>query len=393
LDAIGPHSVHISTAIQTIHNWLQIGSIIFLTDSTQQYVTEILEVSGPYMFKTTFESGFSHFREVKWLASNCRIPASEIYSSRFGSFVACVIYSERVKTDFAFSNETEKPGEPFVLIIDEINRGNVSQIFGELITLIEEDKREGKLEALDVILPYSKEPFSVPSNIYIIGTMNTADRSVEALDTALRRRFVFEEKGPQPNLLTSSQIHRRFWNDWEPWAEIKEYNYEKIEKELWEFLGVEFLDKKAYIRYGDSEVQSGFTIEEFESAIEGKLTYTGIDLSNMLTTINSRIEVLLSRDHQIGHSYFMKVYSEEDLKTAFYKSIIPLLQEYFYGDYGKIGLVLGRGFVETVTSQKPFADFEYEASETLSDRVVYQIKDYRKEGTGDFIAAVKSIYS
>lgn len=177
------------------------------------------------------------------------------------------------------TQEIPLPPVPYVLIIDEINRGNVSQIFGELITLIEEDKRVGNAEELQLTLPYSKTRFGVPANLYIIGTMNTADRSVEALDTALRRRFNFEEMLPNHEILEGKEIG-------------------------------------------------------------------GIALDQLLSVLNKRIEILLDRDHTIGHSYLINVQSEEDLKYAFKNNIIPLLQEYFYGDYEKTGLVLGTGFFE-----------------------------------------------
>lgn len=203
--------------------------------------------------------------------------------------------------------------KPYVLIIDEINRGNVAEIFGELITLLEPDKRLGHSEALEIVLPYSKVKFGVPKNLYLIGTMNTADRSVEALDTALRRRFNFEEIAPNTALIR----------------------------------------------------EKGGVVE-------------GIDLANLLDTINNRIEKLMDKDHLIGHSYFLNVRTLSDLMTVFYKNIIPLLQEHFFGDYGKIGLILGEGFVQEKESNSTFAKFNYE-TQGLEERKVYKIHDFRKE--------------
>ncbi len=230
-----------------------------------------------------------------------------------------------------FSNTKSSKEKNYVLIIDEINRGNVSAIFGELITLIEDDKRmvdktkpTEKKETLKIKLPYSKEPFSVPSNLYIIGTMNTADRSVEALDSALRRRFDFEEMPPKPEIIKSD---------------------------------------------GDLKKEKGILIigeNNFE-----------IDLVNLLTTINDRIEILLDRDHLIGHSYLMKVKDEKTLKEAFSKQIIPLLKEYFYGDYGKISLVLGEEFCKSKKKEKlkqVFAVSDYETDD-LEDKIIYKIID------------------
>lgn len=165
----------------------------------------------------------------------------------------------------------------YVLIIDEINRGNISKIFGELITLIEDSKRIGAKEELKTKLTYSgaagDEMFGVPNNVYIVGTMNSADRSIALIDTALRRRFTFFEYTADSTLLS----------------------------------------------------------EDVE----------GINLQNLVQMMNSRIEFLLDKDHLLGHAYFINVATKNDLCSAFRNKVIPLLEEYFYGDYEKIQLVLG----------------------------------------------------
>ena len=157
---------------------------------------------------------------------------------------------------------------------------DISKIFGELITLIEDTKREGMPEAASAILPYSGEPFSVPENVYLLGTMNTADRSIALMDTALRRRFSFEELMPDADVLRK--------------------------------IGADKVDD--------------------------------LDVAAMLEAINERITFLYDREHTIGHAFFTKLKDAptlETLKTIFKKSVIPLLQEYFYEDYQKIQLVLG----------------------------------------------------
>ncbi|MFC1513460.1 McrB family protein [candidate division KSB1 bacterium] len=204
------------------------------------------------------------------------------------------------------------PDKKYALFIDEISRGNIANIFGELITLIEEDKRYNHVNAMPAILPYSQEEFFVPSNLYIIGTMNTADRSVEALDVALRRRFTFIEMRPVPELLSNPEYQ-----------------------------------------------------------------VNGIDLKELLKTINNRIEKLLDKDYCIGHSYFMGINDTKkplnEIRAIFQNKIIPLLQEYFYGDWGKIRLVLGKNFVMRKKDTVKFLDTEdYQDFEEFEEKPVYE---------------------
>lgn len=170
------------------------------------------------------------------------------------------------------------PEHQYAIFIDEINRGNISKIFGELITLVEPDKRLLNGKGMRIRLPYSQQEFGVPSNLSIIGTMNTADRSIAFIDIALRRRFQFKEMMPELDV-----------------------------------------------------------IEKAVGIVEG------VNVKDLLFKINRRIEFLYDRDHVIGHSYFLKCRTLTDLKTVLQENIIPLLQEYFYGDWEKICLVLGCG--------------------------------------------------
>ncbi len=199
-----------------------------------------------------------------------------------------------------FNDSTPK----YAIFIDEINRGNISKIFGELITLIEPSKRLGADDEIMVELPYSKEKFGVPSNLYIIGTMNTADRSIALMDTALRRRFEFVEMMPEYDTLN-------------------------------------------------------------ETVIEG------INVGEMLKTINERIEYLYDRDHTIGHAYFIDVADIGTLANVFKNKILPLLQEYFYDDWEKIRLVLGDS--QFIKEKKPAKVLFKSGTDYINDKILYEI--------------------
>ena len=225
----------------------------------------------------------------------------------------------------------------YYLFIDEINRGNISKIFGELITLIEEDKRLGRANELILGLPNNPDvKFGVPSNLQIIGTMNTADRSIALIDIALRRRFEFEELRPNYLLLTPQSVIVRFWDEYKGKWSSKEY--EENSKKPYEFLGTDSVED---IRDSVWEKIEGTDVDDYSGFIEDELFSEGVDLSKLLMKINERIEYFIDRDHSIGHSYFMRIYSRNDLCRVFRNKIIPLLQEYFYGDWSKIKLVLG----------------------------------------------------
>lgn len=321
----GAQSSYEIFAVKCFILWMKVGDIVFISDGNLK-ARAIGMIDGDYYYDDNPTIYYKHFRKVKWLAKNVNIPVDQIYGKQFSQQTIYAMYTHLVKKEF-FKKTT--PGianiPNHVLIIDEINRGNISSIFGELITLIEPDKRKGGDEFLQVTLPYSKKLFSVPSNLYLIGTMNTADRSVEALDTALRRRFDFLHMQPEPALLRNKKV-------------------------------------------GD------------------------IDLETMLVTINKRLEVLLDADHTIGHAWLMGIENFEGLKTAFKDKILPLLQEFFYNDYEKIGLVLGDGFVEAKDAKNyvAFAKFNSnsDVGSSYSEKQIFTLKAAKDWSPGDF----KSIY-
>ncbi len=227
----------------------------------------------------------------------------------------------------------DNPDYNYVLIIDEINRGDISSIFGELFTLLEDSKRKEEDEEMSINLPYSKDDkgnpkkLTVPSNLHIVATMNTVDKSIALIDVALRRRFDFEECMPK------------------------------------------------------------YELEEFKKC---KI----VDLSKLLSTINERISILKNEHYQIGHSYFLKIETLEDLQDVMKKSILPLLQEYFYDDWKSICAVLNQSYSNSkdnfilISQQENKKLFKSE----FNDLTEYQNKKIFKLSSKFTSEDIKSIY-
>ena len=276
--------------LNAFYNVMRVGDIVLSCYSATE-IDAVGVITGDVEWDDSYGQ-YKRLRKVNWLVKGIREDIVEL-NKGYQMTLATVYWMSIPIRDILTIVEKNLPqstkktpinDEKYVFVIDEINRGNISKVFGELITLIEETKRIGSAEELFVELPYSHSKFGVPNNVYILGTMNTADRSIAIMDTALRRRFSFEEMLPDSDVL----------------------------REL-----------------GDPVIyQDGITV----------------NVANMLDIINERITFLFDREHTIGHAFFMPLIDDPSIGTLakiFEKSIIPLLQEYFYEDYAKIQLVLG----------------------------------------------------
>ncbi|EPN9986658.1 TPA: AAA family ATPase [Vibrio cholerae] len=278
---------------------MAIGDLVLCIDSKTS-VEAVGVVTGEYRYAEEglpTRDDYCHQLPIKWLAKGFSVDFKSLNDNKQFSLPTCYplsrlsvgdvlshLQSHHVQVGETPAASVTAQKQNFVLVIDEINRGNISKIFGELITLIEDSKRGGAEEAVSLTLPYSNKPFSVPDNLYIIGTMNTADRSLAMMDTALRRRFDFVEMMPNPSLLHG--------------AVVKGIHLETLLKTLNERIEILY-DREHTLGHAFFMPVKALLDENKEEEAIAKLV------------------------------------------SVFQNKVIPLLQEYFFEDWHKIRLVLG----------------------------------------------------
>ena len=266
-------------------NKMKIGDIVMSCYSSQT-IDAIGVVVGEYEFEDKFPN-YKRVRRVNWLVKNISENIVEMNDGktmtlgtvyRLNSITLDNVKSILEKYDT--SSKMEENDKAYVMVIDELNRGNVSKVFGELITLLEADKRKGRINAESVVLPYSKKGFHIPNNVYLIATMNTADRSLGSLDYAIRRRFAFIAEKPFG-------------------------------------LDVEGFDEDLF------EKVSSLFVKNFDDYKE-----SGWDQTMKLEPADTLSDEYKPEDVWIGHSYFLMQDEEDNTSNRLLYEIIPLLEEY-----------------------------------------------------------------
>lgn len=266
-------------------NKMKIGDIVMSCYSSQT-IDAIGVVAGEYEFEDKFPN-YKRVRRVNWLVKNINENIVEMNDGK--TMVESSVYRlnsitlndvKSILEKYDTSSKMEENDKAYVMVIDELNRGNVSKVFGELITLLEADKRKGRINAESVVLPYSKKAFHIPNNVYLIATMNTADRSLGSLDYAIRRRFAFIAEKP-------------FGLDVEGFDEDL---FEKV--------------SRLFVKNFDEYKESGW------------------DQTMKLEPADTLSDEYKPEDVWIGHSYFLMQDEEDNTSNRLLYEIIPLLEEY-----------------------------------------------------------------
>lgn len=313
-----------ASSLDAIVNEMNNGDIVLIYNSPTE-IRDIGVVKSDYYYKEGVD--YPHRRKVTWIKEfdkpvsiydyngQKRLTLKTIYELTRLNFSDIKNIIQENSDEDTSNKANEQYIKPYYLIIDEINRGNISKIFGELITLIEKDKRND----LSCVLPYSQKPFTIPENLYLIGTMNTADPSIAVIDTALRRRFTFVEVEPNITVFDDPSID---------------------------------------------------TTPEINN----------IDLAKLLETLNKIITEKIDRDHRIGHSYFMNLFTLNDLYNTWYYRILPLLTEYFYDDLETLKTVIGDKFYDNYGNTIFLSKVREDNTVTNFEKALLAIyEDYKNE--------------